>query len=230
MARPPEEERGSLEKGEVALAPRLPPGLGGAPRVTATKVCSRPIAHITTTEVRAIAWSWSLRRVLQKVRNGLYFWYSVRQLGPASPMTTSQQQLPPEVMSLAWREREVAAIVYAQGAPTAKDVQSSLSADVSNGAVRSMLVRLVNKGILRRRWGSRGRGHQFIYMPAVTPADTKCNALRTLTDRYFDGSLISVARTLLTLLEKNQLSEGEFEEAAVAQLGGKEAERVNLAA
>ena len=139
------------------------------------------------------------------------------------------QGLPPEVLKLAPREREVATIVYEHGAPTAKYVMSCLSAQLSSGAVRSMLVRLVNKGVLRRGWGSRGRGQEFIYMPAVTPEDAKRNALRILADRYFEGSLLTVARTVFALLEEKQVEFVELN-GAVAHRRSEELGRVDLAA
>lgn len=108
--------------------------------------------------------------------------------------------LPMQVQRLAVREREVAAIVYANGATTANEVQKRLSDEISNGAVRSMLVRLVAKGILARRWGKRGRGQNFIYTPAITSDDLKHDAIKRVTVEYFNGSLVDVAITVADLL------------------------------
>ena len=144
-------------------------------------------------------------------------------------MDPTSNRLPPEVLMLAAREREVATIVYEHGAPTAKYVMSCLSKELSNGAVRSMLVRLVNKGVIRRGWGSRGRGREFIYMPAVTPEEVRWNALRILTDRYFDGSLLAVARTVFALLEERQLERVEPSRLSARHEGSNLAQ-VDLAA
>ena len=101
--------------------------------------------------------------------------------------------LPPQVRSLADREREVATIVYRRGASTAIDVETRLSARITNAAVRSMLVRLTKKGILVREGGTRGRGQQCVYLPAITLADVKERALRQLASRYFQGSMLTLA-------------------------------------
>jgi predicted transcriptional regulator len=122
----------------------------------------------------------------------------------------------------------VATIVYEHGASTAKYVMSCLSAELSNGAVRSMLVRLVNKGVLRRKWGSRGRGQEFLYMPAVTPEDVQRNSLQILTDRYFDGSLLTVAHAVLALLEEERVAFANASSASASR--GQEIARVDLAA
>ena len=142
----------------------------------------------------------------------------------AGTLQLSEASIPQQILALAPREREVATIVYGQGASTAKDVESCLSADLTNGAVRSMLCRLVAKGVLKRRWGSRGRGHQFIYMPALTAEDVKRKALRMLADRYFEGSLLGVARTALSLVEHDPV------EAPGTSRTGAPSLRVDLAA
>ena len=108
-----------------------------------------------------------------------------------------------QLMRLAAREREVAAIVYAQAGATAKQVEAQLSAAMTNSAVRSMLVRLVRKGILTRRAiaGVRGRGQEYLYLPALTGPELKIRALRRLSDDFFDGSLADAAQWLQEMVE-----------------------------
>lgn len=121
---------------------------------------------------------------------------SPAEVGPADV----EKFTPPQLKKLAQREREVASIIYDRGPCTANEVQTCLSVQISNGAVRSMLVRLVRKGILERRWGKRGRGHEYLYLPAIMPADVKQRALIELTENYFDGSLTAVAMGVLELI------------------------------
>jgi predicted transcriptional regulator len=109
--------------------------------------------------------------------------------------------LPPQVRALADREREVATIIYRRGASTAIDVENRLSPRITNAAVRSMLVRLTKKGILLRERGTRGRGQQCIYLPAVTLADVKERAIRELAGRYFEGSLLTLALEALDFID-----------------------------
>lgn len=110
--------------------------------------------------------------------------------------------LPPQVQKLAPRERQIAAMVYERGSTTAKELEELLGRKLSNGAIRSMLVRLVSKGILRRDFGKVGRGQQFIYLPAITPQEVKHRALRRLSQEYFEGSLLKMASEIFDVLER----------------------------
>jgi predicted transcriptional regulator len=125
---------------------------------------------------------------------------------PMDPIVvrSGTSQLPRQVLKLAPREREVASIVYAQAGATARQVEAQLSATVTNSSVRSMLRRLVQKGILTRRaiQGGRGRGQEHIYLPAVTEADLKFRALQRLSQDFFGGSLDETARFLQILVER----------------------------
>lgn len=119
----------------------------------------------------------------------------------SSSAALQRPTLPPQIQRLALREREVATIVYLNGACTAKDVQSLLPVKLSNGAVRSMLVRLVRKGLLERKWGKRGPNQWHVYLPAIAPDDLKERALRDVAEMYFGGSLLSAAMSALTILD-----------------------------
>ena len=123
--------------------------------------------------------------------------------------------LPPQVRSLADREREVATIVfYRRGASTAIDVENGLSPRITNAAVRSMLVRLIKKGILVREQSTRGRGQQCVYLPAITLPDVKERAIRELAGRYFEGSLLTLALEALDFMASPSDGDRELEEAA----------------
>jgi predicted transcriptional regulator len=111
------------------------------------------------------------------------------------------RELPPQVAQLAQREREIATFIYEEGACTAKDIEPRISPPISNGALRSMLVRLVNKGVLRREWGKRGRGQQFVYVPSITPDEVKRRAIRQLSELYFEGSLLTMMMEVFDSLD-----------------------------
>jgi predicted transcriptional regulator len=106
-------------------------------------------------------------------------------------------RLPHEVALLLPREREIATIVYRLGASTAAQVEGELSAALSNSAVRSMLNRLVAKGILKRVLAYR----TFVYLPALTPRDSGCLALKQFAADYFDGSVERAATVMSQLLD-----------------------------
>jgi predicted transcriptional regulator len=106
---------------------------------------------------------------------------------------------PPQiVLSLAPAEREVALLVYQLGGCTAKEVQDRLGKRVSNATVRTMLRRLMNKGIVSRR--ATGRYKTFLYVPAVTTEYVRQSAILHLAQQHFAGSLPRLAATLDDLL------------------------------
>lgn len=107
--------------------------------------------------------------------------------------------VPPEVLLLAWREREIALIVYRYGYATAKDVELELNSPISNGAVRAMLVRLVRKGILTRRRGKRGAGCPDLFIAALSVDHARERALAKLAEDFFGGSLFDLQKYVTQL-------------------------------
>ena len=106
--------------------------------------------------------------------------------------------LPACVRKLKGREREVATVVYEHGASSAQDVAGRLSTRLSSSAVRSMLMRLVGKGVLMREAGRKGGARcKSIYFPPSATNEGREDALRELADQYFDGSLVEMAMTAL---------------------------------
>ncbi len=97
--------------------------------------------------------------------------------------------VPAEISRLAPREREIAGIIYAKGEACAVEVGAALSDPISNAAIRSMLGRLVGKGLLRRRKS----GKKFIYSPAASNEAARHAALRRVSREYFGGSLGEMA-------------------------------------
>ena len=110
--------------------------------------------------------------------------------------------IPPQVEQLSWRERQVAMAVYRFGYATAKDVEAELGGEVSNGAVRSMLVRLVAKGLLTRRRGGRGAGCRDLFIAALSIEHARARALSTLADEFFSGSLSQLQHYVTSIAER----------------------------
>ena len=103
------------------------------------------------------------------------------------------------VLNLAPAEREVALLVYQLGACTAKQVEDRLSKPVANATVRTMLRRLMNKGILSRR--PAGHYKTFLYVPAITTEFVRQSAILHLAQQHFAGSLPRLAATLDDLMQ-----------------------------
>jgi predicted transcriptional regulator len=134
-----------------------------------------------------------------------------------SKACSSLAWLPPQVETLAKREREVATIVYQSGACTAFDVEQRLSSKLTNASVRTMLIRLMNKGILWRERPTRGRGQQCIFLPSITPAHVSERALAEVANRYFGGSLLSLASKVSEMAESHHRPHGKIIETVRPQ-------------
>ena len=85
-----------------------------------------------------------------------------------------------------------------EGAPlgiaTANDVVEGLSEQLCNAAVRSMLNRLVRKGLLTR--AKCGRRGAIVYGPALTDALAREFALKQFAEDFFEGSLEKLAKAV----------------------------------
>jgi len=95
---------------------------------------------------------------------------------------------------LSWRERSVADLVYERGLVTAAEIESELGHTLKNATIRSMLNRLVGKGILNRQ--DCGFRRTFIYGPAITDASAKDALLQQFACDFFDGSVERLAQAL----------------------------------
>ena len=133
--------------------------------------------------------------------------------------------IPPQVQSLARREREVAIIIYLEGSMTAKLLEARLPRELSNSALRCMLARLCRKGILKRRKinGSHltsDRRIPYVYSPAITPDAVRKRALDELARDYFDGSLLLVAQVLAESLNDKPSRAGRYAATRRSDRGG----------
>lgn len=113
----------------------------------------------------------------------------------SSPFETTADATPAVLNRLPPRERQIAAIVYGRGAATASEVCASLPDPVSNAAVRSMLTRLVAKGVLIRR----REGKRFHYLPAQLD-ESRESALRRVSRDHFGGSMSRTAAAVAMLM------------------------------
>ena len=123
-----------------------------------------------------------------------------RRPGGALPSLVAATLRTPLLTSLPPREQEIAAIVYLRTDVTAKELEAALSNEIGNSAIRCMLGRLVDKGVLVRRKG--GKGKTLVYSPALHLADVQERALERVADDFFGGSLYQASHRLVGLLEK----------------------------
>jgi predicted transcriptional regulator len=105
--------------------------------------------------------------------------------------------LPPEVLQLFPREREIAILVYTQGLATAKDIEAALGGTLSNAAIRSMLTRLTHKGIIVPQ--RCGRRRKFVYAAALSETFAREMALKQFAQDFYRGSLSLLADDIADL-------------------------------
>ena len=118
-------------------------------------------------------------------------------VGVRSPDRTAKA-LPPEVNRLFPRMREIATIVYANGAATVRDVQETIADELEVYGIRTMMNRLAKKGILKRRRS--GRHSEILYLPAILNDDVREIALKRLVDEHFSGSPVHALQSTLLLM------------------------------
>ncbi|MGH9374453.1 MAG: BlaI/MecI/CopY family transcriptional regulator [Vicinamibacterales bacterium] len=101
---------------------------------------------------------------------------------------------PPKPEKLSRREREIMDALFAspEGA-SAEDVRARLLDPPSYSAVRTMLVRLEDKGYVRHR----EEGLRYVYAPTTSRAAARRAALQQLVRVFFGGSPGETATTLL---------------------------------
>jgi predicted transcriptional regulator len=92
------------------------------------------------------------------------------------------------------REREIMDAVFAlPGGASVDDVRARLSDPPSYSAVRTMLTRLEEKGVLRHR----EEGLRYVYEPTTPRTAARRAALQQLVRVFFDGSPGQTATALL---------------------------------
>ena len=95
--------------------------------------------------------------------------------------------------SLPRREREVFEVLCGLEEATAGGVRERLNDPPSDSAVRTLLARLVSKGLVSHRTVNQA----YVYSPAPQAADLAGTALQRVVRTFFDGSAASAATALL---------------------------------
>ena len=114
-------------------------------------------------------------------------------------------ELPPQVLALAPREREIATVVYRLRSGRVTEIEDHFAGELANASIRSMLMRLCKKRILKRRKITvskpGARRIAYLYLPAIGADTVREGALRQVAMDHFDGSLSEMANLALNLLE-----------------------------
>jgi predicted transcriptional regulator len=97
------------------------------------------------------------------------------------------------IPGLARRERQIMEIIYRLDGATAAEVAAALPDPPSYSAVRTLLSILEGKGHLRHET----RGTRYIYLPVISRARARRQALRELISTFFEGSPRDAVVTLI---------------------------------
>ncbi len=120
----------------------------------------------------------------------------LRRPGGTLPALVAATLRTPVLTRLPPREQEVATIVYLNTRITAAEVEAALSSRITNSAVRSMLKRLVDKGVLQ--WHKlRGK---YYYSPALLLPEVQERALERVVCDFFGGSFADASHRFVDLM------------------------------
>jgi len=108
------------------------------------------------------------------------------------------------VPSLSRREREVMDIIHELGEATAGQVRDRLEDPPTNGAVRSVLRILVEKGHLAYEQ----QGPRYLYSSTAAPQRARSSAMRHVLRTFFGGSVEGAMAALLDM-DESKLTEEE---------------------
>lgn len=115
--------------------------------------------------------------------------------------------------SLPRREREIFEILCSAGEATAAEIRERMADPPSYSAVRTLLVRLEGKDLVRHREVDQ----TYVYACAKQPEQVRESALRQLVKTFFDGSAASAATALLGLSKPLEPDELEALQRAIDQ-------------
>jgi predicted transcriptional regulator len=94
---------------------------------------------------------------------------------------------------LSRREREIMDLVYELASVTVRDLTDRLRDPPTDGAVRTMLARLEDKGLLRKV----GQDGRTTWAPTAPRSRVQRTAVRRLLRTFFDGSVEQAVSALL---------------------------------
>ena len=106
-------------------------------------------------------------------------------------------------------ESRVMRIVWDRDSATAEEVREELAPEqaLKDSTVRTVLRRLEAKGYVRHTF----QGRVYVYTPAVPPGRVAADAVRTIVERFFNGS---VENLLVGMVDDRLLSAATLKQLA----------------
>lgn len=112
---------------------------------------------------------------------------------------------------LSRRERQIMDALLEAGEASAEEVRARLPEPPSNSAVRAMLARLEEKGLVAHA----EKGLRYVYRPAISRQEAQRSAVSRLVRVFFDGSAAQAVTGLLGQAGA-ELDDAELDELAAA--------------
>jgi len=109
--------------------------------------------------------------------------------------------------NLSRRERQIMDVLYESVEASAHDVQDKIPDAPGYSAVRALIARLVEKGLV----SFRQEGAKHIYFPTVAQSKASLSAIERIVKTFFKGSRAKAMNALLDL-DGDDLSAREIEE------------------
>jgi BlaI family penicillinase repressor len=106
-------------------------------------------------------------------------------------------------LQLSKRERQIMDALFEAGELSAQDIKSAIPEAPSYSAVRALLAKLVEKGIVQFRDES-GR---YIYFPVIKQEVARTSALEKMVKTFFGGSATAAVNALLGMQDKKLTAE-----------------------
>jgi predicted transcriptional regulator len=116
--------------------------------------------------------------------------------------------------SLPRREREIFEILCSAGEATAAAVRAAMADPPSYSAVRTLLGRLENRGLVKHRVVDQA----YVYKSVPQAAKVRESALKQMVRTFFDGSAASAATALLGLTKTLSPDEAAALKRAIDQV------------
>jgi predicted transcriptional regulator len=124
---------------------------------------------------------------------------------PPSPLTDNV----PRHLDLGKRERQIMEAIYSLGRATIAEVREQLTDPPSYSAVRTMVGKLEDKGLLHHEID----GPRYVYEPTVPVEEVAPSTLRRIVAGLFGGSTTRAVSTLLDVAGED-LSQEELDDLA----------------
>lgn len=107
---------------------------------------------------------------------------------------------------LSRRERQIMELIYRKGRATVSEIRQDFSENLNYSTIRAQMNILERKGYLKHT----KVGRTYVYTPTLNRRKASRDAIKKVTNTFFNGSIESVVATLISL-KSAELSDEEYD-------------------